>query len=229
MFEQGLQFLSEVAYVLVLVVTCADFAIHRDARRRDAVLMFASLAAFIVIRWAINVSGLRAPSLLDLSVLIIMAKPFLTLRLVRHFRPVPVSVLVFGFSGMVASWLILSVVPRPLSPTLSLVIVAYFVLVEGYAGVAFIRGAMANVGELRRRMAYVASGSVLLGVVLSIVGINVLVPEAAIYTKPISSLFTGLGALSYYLGFAPPNWIGAFWRQLRLGGKRWYSWLPLPF
>jgi hypothetical protein len=106
-----------------------------------------------------------------LGAILLVAQPYLLLRLVQHFRSIPRAVQLLALGSMIASWAILIVFPTPLPRLLAVLIVAYFVCVEGYAAVAFARGALRTGGVTRNRLLLAAIGSGLLALVLLLAGV----------------------------------------------------------
>jgi signal transduction histidine kinase len=117
---------------------------------------------------------------------------------------------------MIISWIIVAAVPAPLPPPLALLIVAYFVYVEGYAAVAFARGAWQTGGVSHHRLLLAAIGSGMLAIVLLLAGLNIVLPAGTGITAPLSRLLALLCMLSYYFGFAPPRWLRQAWQLSEL-------------
>lgn len=123
-------------FVLIAVLTLVDFLRHRDRARLDIALAFGALAAIIAIQGMTGITGLQAPWLSTIGALMLLAHPYLLLRLVQHFRPVRRAIVWVALGGMVASWAILIAIPTPMPTPLTLLGVAYFVYVESYAALA---------------------------------------------------------------------------------------------
>jgi hypothetical protein len=113
---------------------------------------------------------------------------------------------------MVLSWVALAVYAPPLPQALTLIIIAYFILVEGYAALAFLRGMLATRGPTRWRLGFAAGGSGLLAVAILLAGIVNLVPGASGATMTLRPLLSALAAVSYYFGFTPPGWLTRTWQ-----------------
>jgi PAS domain S-box-containing protein len=113
---------------------------------------------------------------------------------------------------MVLSLVALFFYPLPLPQAVTLAIVAYFILVEGYAAIAFLRGMLATGGPTHWRMGFAAGGSGLLAVAIFLVGIASLVPDTSIDIVTLRRFLTILAGISYYLGFVPPGWLRRIWQ-----------------
>jgi signal transduction histidine kinase len=178
--------------------------------------MFASLALAILAQEFTSLTGQTFRWLSLLGSMATIAQPYLLLRLVEHFRPVRPVVRWGSFAGLIGSWALELIFPSPLPIPATLFIIVYFVFVEAYAAVAFIRGAVDAGGVTRWRMALAAIGSGLLAVVILIAGIDVLVPALAPIMGPVIQLLVILSPISYYLGFAPPRWLRQSWQFAEL-------------
>jgi signal transduction histidine kinase len=211
-----LQWITQGSLLLIAALTLVDLVRHRDRARIDIALMFGALAAIVLIQGLTRVTRQQAPWLGQFGAVLLLAQPFLLLRLVQHFRTVSRTVQFVAIGGMIVSWLILIAVPAPLPKLLALLIVAYFVYVEGYAAAAFARGALRTEGVTHHRLLLAATGSSLLAMVLLLAGVNIALPAGTGITTPLSQLLALLCMLSYYLGFVPPGWLRHAWQLVEL-------------
>ncbi|HEY3109653.1 MAG TPA: hypothetical protein VGL23_12915, partial [Chloroflexota bacterium] len=166
MVDQAAQFVTQVVFVLIAVLTAAEFARERGPRSRDAALMFAALAGIIAIQWFTSVTTVQSRWLTVAGSVMILAQPYLLIRLVRHVRAVPSAFARLALAGMVVSWAIVIAQPPPLPLAPTLVVLIYFAAAELYAGAALVRGALAERGQARRRLTYAAAGSCLLAALI---------------------------------------------------------------
>jgi signal transduction histidine kinase len=211
-----LTWITRGCLLLIAALTLADLIRHRDRARTDIALMFGALAAIVLIQGLTAVMRQQVPWLGQFGAILLFAQPYLLLRLIQHFRPVPRPVQLVALGGMVISWIILVAVPAPLPPPLALLIVTYFVSVEGYAAVAFARGALRTSGVTHHRLLLAAIGSGLLAIVFLLAGVNIALPTGTGITTPLSRLLALVCILSYYLGFVPPHWLRQAWQLSEL-------------
>jgi hypothetical protein len=106
---------------------------------------------------------------------------------------------------MVLSWVALIIFPEPIPPEVTLLIIGYFVVVEGYAAFAFLRGTLATGGPTRWRLSFDAAGSLLLAVIILLAGVEILVPGIEGLLDRTISFLPVLAGVCYYLGFVPPG------------------------
>jgi len=95
-------------------------------------------------------------------------------------------------------------------------LVAYFAWAEGYASVAFIRGALSTAGVSRWRYSFAALGAVLLGSVIVVAGLLSLVPALTTFSQPVSLLMGLVSGLAFLLAFAPPRRVRQYWQFAEL-------------
>lgn len=207
------QLVTQALFVIICVSTIARWLHKRDLPRFEVAAMFTSVAASVVVSLVTRLSGWSAPWLSTLASLGVLAQPYLLLRLVEHFRPVPRIQHVSGLIGMVGSWGILLVGGTSISPALALLLVFFFVYVEGYATFAFIRAAFATQGIVQRRLVAVAAGSGFLASVLLLAGVALVARSAAGVVVPVALVLALGTAIAYYLGFVPPRWLIRNWQM----------------
>jgi signal transduction histidine kinase len=211
-----LQWITQGCLLLIAALTLVDLVRHSDRARIDIALMFGALAAIVLIQGLTTLMRQQAPWLGQFGAILLFAQPYLLLRLVQHFRTVSRMVQLAAIGGMVISWAVLIASPTPLPKLLALLIVVYFVYVEGYAAAAFARGAIRTEGVTHHRLLLAATGSSLLAMVILLAGLNIALPAGTGITTPLSRLLALLCMLSYYLGFVPPVWLRHAWQLAEL-------------
>ena len=212
---QLLTFLTQITTVLIALVTGIDYLRSRNQARLDVSLMFGALAMIVLTQW-LALSGSQNPWVGKLGSLLLMAHPYLLLRLTHHLRPVPRRIRLFAWGGLLLSELSLIFLPAPLPGPVSLLLVLYFVVVEGYASLALVRGAMATSGVSHWRLLLAAAGSGLIALLILLAGLSVIFPTAAPLISSISQLVGLLAIVAYYLGFATPAFLRRNWQLAEL-------------
>lgn len=208
-----------VTLVLIAIITMANYLRHRDQTRLDIALMFSTLAFVVVVGRIRGIRGVEDSldrGLTLASQIALMAHPYLFLRLVLDFRPVPRRVKWFAWLGMIGSWLLVLVFPAPLPLPVVVTLVVYFVYVELYAAIAFVRGARVTSGVTRWRLTLAAAGSGLLALAIFGAGLANAFPAAAPVISLINQFAAVLAMFSYYLGFATPYWLRQYWQLAEL-------------
>ncbi len=206
-----LSYSTRIVLALVAVVAVADFARHRDRVRLDIALMLGSLALAIVVQQLSLLVGLTRWASILLGVAL-LSQPYLLLRLVQDFRQVPMALHGAALAGYLASCALFIAFPSPLPTPVRLMLLLYFVLVEGYATFAFVGGAVATRGISRWRHSFAAAGCALLIAVLLVGNLASALSGIADGLRLASGLMAVMAGFSYYLGFAPPRWLRRVWQ-----------------
>ncbi len=206
---------TQIIYVLIFASVLLQTIRRPTPAHLDMALFFGATAVIIVLaRFAALVGTAAPPWVLPIEVAILLALPYVLLRLVDDFTRVAGAIkrgAEFGLAaGIIATY---ATAPR-LPVAVTLYIVAYFFVVAVYCAVAFIRAARRTRGVTQRRMEAVSLGSILLGTDILVAGLTTL---AGPQDRPIFQALgqvLGLGSgLSYYLGFAPPPVLRRAWQE----------------
>ncbi|GJM42887.1 MAG: hypothetical protein DHS20C20_31690 [Ardenticatenaceae bacterium] len=209
MSEATLTLLIQLFFWGLTLLALAALARFRNRVRLDIALVMLSISlALTPPSWYRNLSSVGQ----TLSTLAVVAHPFLLLQVVQHFRHIRPFIYRFAFVGMLVSGIILLLASA--TAPLSLLVLVYFISVEGFAVGAFVLAARANSGVSRWRLILVALGifTLLLGIVTFLPFRQFFASNTAFGLIPIS--LTLLAGAAFYLGFAPPRWLRKFW-QLR--------------
>ena len=209
-----------IIFIVIALATFVDYIKNRGRNRLDIHLMFLSITFLLTVQLIQQVTGLEFPIWRKFGLMAFLAQPFLLLRLTTYYRSVPVSErtksIVWGVSvaGLTCSWLIYAFSPGSIPIAFSLVVIFYIVFVEGYVSWFFIRGALKTVGVTKQRLRFVASGTACLAMVFVLLGVSLVIPLTTI--KDLISVLVPvvivMAALSYYIGFLPPNILRKSWQ-----------------
>jgi signal transduction histidine kinase len=210
---------TQIIYVLIFV-SVALRAVRQPTRAHtDMALFFGATAFIIVVSRLAALVGATPPWLTTLSVVIVMALPYILLRLVDDFTHVRGAIkraAELGLAaGIVAAY---ATAPRlPLPVTIYLVL--YFFVVSTFCAIAVIRASRHSRGVTQRRMEAISLGSILIGTDILIAGLTPLArSDDQILLRALAQLL-GLGSgIAYYLGFAPPPILRRAWQEPELRG-----------
>jgi signal transduction histidine kinase len=215
--DRLLQFLTQLLFFACFLAVLPR-AIRSPRRAHvDTALFFGVLALIVAEQWLIAVLAVDPPPIVGTAIGgLLMALPYLMVRLLDDFSEVPTWVVRGAEVGLALAIVGLFLVPPPLPTWLVLAYVAYFVALMVYTSVGFLRVGRRSSGVTRRRLQTVAAGSALLGSVLVIAGFQVLAPGLSEIWTVLSRL-TGLASgLAYYLGFVPPAVLRRAWQEPEL-------------
>jgi signal transduction histidine kinase len=115
--------------------------------------------------------------------------------------------------GMLASIGAVVLMPRPMSDSVALGLVAYLVLVIAYDTWAFARHVQRTQGVTRRRMQAAAAGSLCLDLDLVVAGGSVAMPGVAVGWEELGAVVGLASGVFYFVAFAPPNWLRRAWQE----------------
>lgn len=210
--------LTQIIYVLIFLTVAQRAARQPTRAHTDMALFFGALAFVILASRIATLTGTTAPPwLVAAQVSVLMAMPYVQLRLVDDFTHVRSAIkraAELGLAaGVVATFAAFPTLPLPLT----LYVVGYFFVVSMYCALAFIQAARRARGVTRRRMQAISLGSILLATTLLIAGMAPLVPEQNRALVQGLQQLLGLGsAVAYYFGFAPPPILRRAWQEPEL-------------
>ncbi len=214
--DVALQALTQLVFVLVFILTVLELARRRDRARLEIALLFGSLAVIIVIQGFTQLTGISSREAALVGALLLLANPYLLVRLVAHFRPLPRIQHAIGLVYVAVSWAVIlantALAGQQLPRELTLLVVVPFAYLEGYAAVAFVRSALTSRGVTHHRLVAAALGSGFLALAILIAGVTAFTgTNPAI--KTVTALLSLGSAVSYYVGFAPPAWLRRAWQM----------------
>jgi signal transduction histidine kinase len=208
-----LRAVTQAVFLGVFILVAID-AVRRPRRATlDTALLFGALAIAIADQWiidALHVNVDRALGAINGS--LVMAMPYLLLRLLDDFTDVPRRVMRAAEAGLVLAVAGLIGFASPLPSGLTLVYVLYFVVIEGYCALGFVRAAQRSSGVTCRRMQAVAAGSALLGLAILIAGFQVATPSLEDLWTVVVQVCGIASGIAYFIGFAPPRWLRRAWQ-----------------
>ena len=214
MADPLLQFVTRGVFVLVFCLTLLDFLRWRDLPHLEVAALFSGFLLVIGLQVVTDLTAIAPPSwATNAALLAFLAQPYLLLRFLGQFRPVPRPQLAVATVGLVLSWGILVAFSSEELPSWGmLVVVGAFTYVEGYATLEFVRTALVHRGIGQRRLVAVALGSGCLAGVIGAAGATAMIPSAAWVLKPLMDLAALGSALAYWVGLAPPRWLRRIWQ-----------------
>ena len=205
--------LIQALFILLAVVTAADWLRHRGEIRRDIALLFGSLGLVFLIQVLENISDTESPVVESIEQFALLAHPYLLLRLLRYFRPVPQNLMRIALAGLLLNWVFLILFRETQSGILLVFVIAYLVGINGYCMFGFVRGALTTSGTVRQRMRFAAFGSGLFGLTLGLLGIMIFIPSLAGVGIVVDALIAIASVLCFYIGFTPPRWLRRTWQM----------------
>jgi signal transduction histidine kinase len=215
--EDLFQVLAELLYVAIFAVVAVQALRQLTHVRLDIVFFFGDATVIVLLATVLNALAMSGGTLAqDFEATLLMALPYLLLRLVADFMAVPRWLMIGAAVGLVLAAVLLFLVPTPLPTLPTFVLVVYFVGLTLYAGIAFWIGSRRSRGVTRRRLQAVALGSVFLGLNILSAGLAAALPGQAELWAMLGPLLGMASGLGYVLGFAPPTWLRRAWQEPEL-------------
>jgi len=217
LLTDAVQVLAQAVYVGLFLLALAR-ALRRPERANREIALFFGDASLIVLLGALgSVSPIgRLPLVVALGGALLLALPYLLLRLLDAFAGVRTAYLRGAEVGLAAVALGVFVLPMPQPLWYVVLAVAYFVVVAVYASVGFVRGGRRARGVTRRRLQAIGLGSAYLALDILTAGFAATLPAWAGVWMTLGGLLGLASGLSYGVGFAPPTWLRRAWQEPEL-------------
>ena len=217
--QNFIEWFTQGAIVLLAILTLVQWLRWRDRSSLDIVFVFGTLAALTIVERLLALANIQAGWIGPFRITVLLAHPYLLLRVVSHFRPVSTFVRRFAPAALIVSLLVVWVPAMPFhAVAMAGFAFAYFVWLLGYVAFAFRERAQAAGGVTHWRMLHAGWGAALFALVFILAVLIELAPatknEAGAFI-PLSALGA---ALNYYFAFAPPPWLRRIWQSAELYG-----------
>jgi signal transduction histidine kinase/DNA-binding response OmpR family regulator len=214
-----LTLVAEVLFAVIFVRVLLFYLRGRDALQRDVALIF--LPPMVVFMNSVfrQFVGPTPRAVGAVVTVILLAQPYLTLRLTGRLTPVPQWLDRLLLMVYVVTAVPLAVAPRPLAPELLLLMVVTFVSAECVAAGFLLAGARRRSGAARVRLWIVALATFLFPAMMVLIGINAtLHPGTVSNFTSASRIVALLSGFGYAVAFMPPAWLRRVW-----SATSWYS------
>ena len=214
---QLVQGANNVLFLGIFVLVAITAFRRRTRTDVDAALLFGALALILLISPIAQLLGVAVTGALTLLIVaVLMALPYLMLRLLIDFTDVPLLVRAATFGGLIAAVIVFATSGPALDPAVTLFLVGYFAAVSLYAAFGFVRLARRSSGVTRRRTQAVAAGMGLFGLAILVAAASTVAPNAAGFVSGATQVLALFAALSWVLGFVPPAQLRRYWQQPEL-------------
>jgi signal transduction histidine kinase/CheY-like chemotaxis protein len=216
MTDPVLQLVTQGVFVFAFALTLVDYLRRPALQRLELAILFGCLTPLIVLQLVSHILGEIPTWLSLLAVIAFLVHPYVLIRLLTYFRPVPRIQQIIAAVALAGACVLLLVGGNPLALWATLGIVLAFGYVETYAAVGFVRAALATRGITHARLVAIAIGSGCLGAVIIMAGVVVALPWSTPVTEPLENLLALGSALGYYIGFASPRFLRRTWQRIEV-------------
>ena len=209
--QAGLQTLTQVGFVALFALTLLDLLRRRARAQLEIAALFGTVGIPMLLQWLAPSGAARAVGLA--GALLLLAQPYLLLRVIGHFRGVPRLQRLLSLGCLAASWAIVFLAGGSrLGAGATLALVLPFAYVEGYAAAVSIAAAVQRGGLAKRRLVAIAAGSSLLAAAILLAGAAQLAPGLSSSIQTATLVLGFASSVGYFLGFVPPRWLQRTWR-----------------
>src|SRR5436190_19416551 len=111
--QNFIEWFTQGAIVLLAVLTLLKWLRWRDRSSLDIVFVFGTLAALTVVERLLRLANIQASWIRPLGLSVLLAHPYLLLRVVSHFRPLSAFVRRVAPAALVLSLLVVWVPVTP--------------------------------------------------------------------------------------------------------------------
>ena len=195
------------AFILIFVVVLVHYL--RDPRpvHRDLVLVFASVVALFAIAIVTSLVPGIPRAVNQMSGVVLLLQPYLTLRLAAHFVRVPRWLAIASLIWFGAAVVGIGIGTRG-NPPVTLFVVGYFFTIETVAAFLLFRAARHRVGYARTRLRIASAATVCFAVAILVSGAGAAAAAGGAATDPgitaIARVLALVAGLGYLAAFIPP-------------------------
>jgi signal transduction histidine kinase/CheY-like chemotaxis protein len=216
MDDPTLTLLIELPFVAVFVGALITFVRKRDPLALDVSLVFSALTLIFAIQIIKAMGGQPPTALTALGILLLLAQPVFTLKLVSDVRVIPRTVLpvastAFAITGLPLVIAMLGGSAAQLPVALTLLAVGVFVASEGLAAGYLWLEARRRVGSARFRLALAAIATAAFAIALLGAGAGSASGNGAV-AQTLTRILALFAAFSYVVAFLPPHWLRKQWQ-----------------
>lgn len=197
---------AEFTFAVLFARTLLGYLRRRDPLQRDITWFFAPPSVLFVVQLSEALPGKLPVWFLGVSQTVLLAQPYLTVRLAARLRSVPrlLEAGVLLTSVSVAGGLL--IIGRPVPPVIQSVAAALFLAGEGIAAGLLFGKARTRTGANRARLTIAAVATVAFGGMIVLLGISAQAPPN-LYLVWGSRMLALVSALGYLVAFVPPKWV----------------------
>ncbi|HEU4349792.1 MAG TPA: response regulator [Actinoplanes sp.] len=197
---------AEFTFAVLFVRSLLRYLRRKDPLQRDITWVFAPPTLLFATSVARLLPG-ELPSPIRLfTITVLIAQPYLTVRLVARLRRVPrwIETGLLLSSVFTAAALLIAGLPRP--PVILLLAVLTFVVGETVAAILLFGKARTRTGANRARLTIAAGATLALGLMMVLLGASGL-PAGGPGFAVAGRLLAVISGVGYLVAFVPPRWL----------------------
>jgi signal transduction histidine kinase/DNA-binding response OmpR family regulator len=200
----------EALFALIFAQALVAYLRRRDPVERDVMAVFTAAAMLFALDVLRRFVGEPPQALRVVALVLLIAQPYLTLRLVHRVRPVPRWLRITALLAVLASVVPLASAPRLSLPGL-LGVLGAFVAVQTTAAALLAKESRARTGAPRARFAIAAVATALFGLAILVAGVGSASPAIREQGRTFAYFILLVSAAGYVVAFRPPAWVRRMW------------------
>jgi signal transduction histidine kinase len=213
-----LTYVTHAVFLAIFIRVAIDSVRRPTGTNLNILAFFGTVALLIGQSWVARaVGGIDILAITIVRQSILMAIPYLLLRLARDFASVPPLAMRLAEVGLAASIFVLVAGAVEASALVPLALAAYFAGVAVYAARRFHAASTGANGITQRRLRAITWATVLFGATILAAGVGPLFGDTG---RTIASVVSNLCVLSsailYLVGFVPPSFVRRLWQEPEL-------------
>jgi signal transduction histidine kinase/DNA-binding response OmpR family regulator len=198
---------AELTFAVLFLRALVGYLRRRDPMWRDVTLVFLPCTALFGVDLARRASGGHLPTWVGITAsAILLAQPYLTVRLAGRLRRVPRSVHWLMIAAYLAIAVPIALAPRPLDPHELISMMVAFALSESVAALLLWDKARSRTGANRARLMTAALATTAFGTMIVFIGLGAM-PNANPALPAVSRVLALASGLGYLVAFVPPRWL----------------------
>jgi signal transduction histidine kinase len=201
----------EALYSLVFLHSLVSYLRHRGPVQRDLTLAFAPVACFVLVAVVNRALGVVPSAVAFAAVTLLLAQPYLTMRLVATLRPVPRWVMRVVLGVFVVTAVPVNLMGRDVAPVVILLAVLGFFGVQALAAVLLALESRWRRGAPRARTILAAVATAVLGLCLLTSGVGGWAGDAGPAVQTAAEVLALLSGVGYVVALLPPRWLRRTW------------------
>jgi PAS domain S-box-containing protein len=202
----------QLGFFVLFGVSVWQYMQHRGPLELSVLAIFASFVALFVLSFFNALLPALTPIARPALIAVLLAQPFLVIRLIAQMHPVRQRILWIAFGGAVLSWaaiMALPIVAPAVSSIGTVLTVTWFFAVELAAAARFAIDSRRRYGVARLRLAAAAIGTGLFGAAILLAGFANVMRAPGVSSSDATSLtrlLVLIATVGYLAAFSPPGW-----------------------
>ena len=207
-----LNFIAQILFVALSIISILTYLRQRNARRRDFALLSISLGFPLGATLLMSTLDFTSDLLDLIGAILLFFQPYFLFRLLQYYRPSRRWLHIAILFGTIANLVVLILFIATYPSITQVVVFGYCVIVDAYCTWAYSRDIFSTVGVLRRRLWYITLSAGLFTLALAGNAVKAVLPDLAQPISAVGLAITGISAILYYLAFVPPRWLRHAWQ-----------------